>query len=66
MGGVTDGGPAQKAGLKDGDLITEVGGKTAKDLTQYMTLMSAFKKGDKVPLSVVRDGQKMTITVTPE
>jgi hypothetical protein len=66
VGGVTEGGPAQKAGLKAGDLITEVGGKTAKDLTQYMTLMSAFKKGDKVPLSVVRDGQKMTITVTPE
>lgn len=66
VGGVTEGGPAQKAGIKAGDLITEVGGKTAKNLTGYMTLMSAFKKGDKVPLSVVRDGQKMTITVVPE
>jgi S1-C subfamily serine protease len=31
-----------------------------------MVLMSAFKKGDKVPLTVLRDGKKLTIDVVPE
>ncbi|OAI54528.1 hypothetical protein AYO44_14795 [Planctomycetaceae bacterium SCGC AG-212-F19] len=66
IGGVTDGGPAQKAGLKAGDIITEVGGKPAKSLETYMVLMSAYKKGDKVELTVQRDGQKKAITVVPE
>jgi hypothetical protein len=66
VGGVTDGMPAQKAGIKAGDLITEVAGKPAKNLETYMVLMSAYKKGDKVPLTIVRDGEKKTITVVPE
>jgi Zn-dependent M28 family amino/carboxypeptidase len=66
LSGVAEGGPAQKAGLKEGDLITEVGGKPAKNLETYMVLMSAFKKGDKVPLTVERDGKKVAITVVPE
>jgi hypothetical protein len=66
IGAVTPGGPAQKAGLKGGDLITEIGGKPAKNLETYMVLMSGFKPGDKVPLTVIRDGEKKTITVVPE
>ena len=66
IGGVTDGRPAQKAGLKAGDLITEVGGKPAKNLETYMVLMSAFKKGDKVALTVMRDGKKLNIEVVPD
>jgi hypothetical protein len=66
IGGVSPGGPAEKAGLKAGDLITEVAGKPAKNLETYMVLMNTHKKGDKVPLTVLRDGKKETITVVPE
>jgi len=66
ISGVIEGGPASRAGMKGGDRIVEIGGKQAKDLQTYMVLMSRFKKGDKVELGVVRDGQKMSITVVPE
>jgi Zn-dependent M28 family amino/carboxypeptidase len=66
LGGVVEGGPAQKAGLKEGDLIIAVGEKPAKDLQTYMVLMANYKKGDKVPLTVLRDEKKMMITVVPE
>lgn len=66
LGGVTEGGPAQKAGLKEGDLIIAVGEKPAKDLQTYMVLMANYKKGDKVPLTILRDEKKMMITVVPD
>jgi len=66
LGGVVEGGPAQKAGLKEGDLIIAVGDKPAKDLQTYMVLMANYKKGDKVPLTVLRDEKKMMITVVPD
>ncbi|MBL8794152.1 MAG: M28 family peptidase [Planctomycetia bacterium] len=66
LGGVVEGGPAQKAGLKEGDLIIAVGEKPAKDLQTYMVLMANYKKGDKVPLTILRDEKKMMITVVPD
>jgi S1-C subfamily serine protease len=66
VSGVTEGGPADKGGIKAGDQIIEVGGKPAKDIETYMVLMRGYKPGDKVPLTVLRKGEKMSITVVPE
>jgi hypothetical protein len=66
LDGVVDGGPGAKAGLKEGDRIVEVGGKPAKNLEAYMTLIRNHKKGEAVELGVMRDGKKLTIAVTPE
>jgi hypothetical protein len=66
IGGVTQGGPAEKGGLKQGDYIVEIAGKPVKNMTAYMTMMAGQKKGEPLELTVNRDGKKTKITVKPE
>jgi Zn-dependent M28 family amino/carboxypeptidase len=66
LSGVRAGGPAEKAGLQGGDVIVEVGGKTIKNIYDYTYAMDALKIGEGVPVVVVRDGKRVTLTVTPE
>ncbi|MDD5307540.1 MAG: Do family serine endopeptidase [Deltaproteobacteria bacterium] len=61
---VTPGSPAEKAGLKGGDVIVEVGGKALKDASQLPSLVASRKPGEVVPVVVVRDGKRRTIDVT--
>jgi hypothetical protein len=64
--GVTPGGPAAQAGLKDGDRIVEIGGKPVKNLGAYMVMMRTQKRGQPVEVGVLRDGKKITVKVTPQ
>src|SRR5205823_12524760 len=64
--GVTPGGAAEKGGVKDNDIIIEIGGKPVKNIGGYMTAMSAQKVGTPVEVVVLRKGTKMTLKVTPE
>jgi hypothetical protein len=66
LGGVTPGGPADKAGLKEGDRILEVAGKPVKDLETYMVLMTRYKKGDTLDFGVLRGSKKLTLKVKTE
>jgi Zn-dependent M28 family amino/carboxypeptidase len=66
LDGVSDGGPAAKAGLKAGDRIVDLAAKPVKNLEAYMTLIRAHKKGEPLEFGVLRDGKKITIKVTPE
>lgn len=66
LGGVSDGGPAQKAGLKEGDRIIAVGGKPVKDLKAYMTLIANQKPGEAIELKVLTKGKERTVKVIPE
>jgi hypothetical protein len=63
IGGVTDGEPAAKAGIKGGDRIIEMDGKPVKNLETYMTIMSGHKKGDTIEVQIMRDGKKQTVKV---
>jgi Peptidase family M28/PDZ domain/PA domain len=64
--GVTPGGAAEKGGVKDNDVIVEIGGKPVKNIGGYMTAMSAQKAGAATDIVVLRKGQKVTLKVTPE
>lgn len=57
--------PAAKAGLKAGDIITEINGKAVKSDIDLIREINSQKDGD-VQLTIVRDGQRQTISVTPE
>jgi hypothetical protein len=56
---VRDGSPAQKAGLKGGDIIFEFGGKPVANLMEFTYALRAFKPGDEVLVKWKRDGQTM-------
>ena len=61
---VTPSSPADKAGLRRGDLITNIGGDTPKTLPDfYRKLWSLGSAGATVPLDVQRDGQKQHFDV---
>jgi len=64
--GVSPGGAAEKGGVKDGDIIIEIGGKPVKNIGGYMTAMSAQKAGTPVEVVVLRKGTKITLKVMPE
>jgi Zn-dependent M28 family amino/carboxypeptidase len=66
VGGVTDGGPAARGGIKDGDRIVELGGRTVKSLEAYMSVLAGGKKGQEIEVVVVRGGKRVTLKVTPE
>ena len=63
VAGVVKGGPAEKAGIKKGDIIVEVDGENiqGKDSSYAISKMKG-KKGTNVSISVMRKGNKKTIT----
>lgn len=63
---VVAGSPADKAGIRRGDIITHVNGKEVKDTAPLATQLNQFKPGDEVELTLVRDGKEQTVKVTLE
>ena len=61
---VTDGGPASKAGVKAGDSIVAFDGKAVNNNYSLLGYVRASAMGDKVELTVVRDGNTMDLDVT--
>lgn len=60
------GGPAEKAGLRSGDIITKVNGKELGDRVTLVSELSQFVPGDEVTLTIFRDGKEQTVEVTLE
>jgi serine protease Do len=58
--------PADKAGLKTGDLVLKVDGKKIHTSSELRNTISARRPGDKVTLMLVRDGKEKNIDVTLE
>ena len=61
---VTDGGPASKAGVKAGDSIVAFNGKAVNNNYSLLGYVRAAALGDKVTLTIVRDGKTMDVDVT--
>jgi serine protease Do len=61
---VTKGGPADKAGLKNGDVIRKLNGLTVEDSNQLTAMVTDMNPGSEATLDILRDGQPLTIRVT--
>ncbi len=63
VGDVTSGSPAEKAGLKRGDVIIELNSVTMKSTAQLRNLVARTKPGTRVDLTVLRDRQKKNVSL---
>ena len=61
---VTKEGPAEKAGIRSGDVIVAYNGKPVADEHELPQIVATTKPGTKVDVRVVREGKEMTIPVT--
>ncbi|MCX6339914.1 MAG: PDZ domain-containing protein [Candidatus Aureabacteria bacterium] len=60
---VVESGPAHSAGIKEGDVIRSFGGKPVKSPQELIALVAQKAVGEKVALSIVREGREKTIEV---
>ena len=66
LSGVRGGSPAEKAGLKGGDVIVEFAGQKIANIYDYTYALDAAKIGQSIDIIVERDGSRVTLKATPE
>ncbi|MGM0546419.1 MAG: Do family serine endopeptidase [Bacteroidota bacterium] len=64
IGSVEDDGPADKAGLREDDIIQSVDGEPIKSWSGFRTKVATSSPGEEVELGINRDGSEKTVTVT--
>jgi len=64
VGQVMAEGPAQKAGVKTGDIITGINGKPVTTMAELNSVKKGFKAGDTVTVNLTRNTTKMSLKVT--
>jgi S1-C subfamily serine protease len=64
VSGIEAGKPADQGGVKDGDIITGINGKTIDEEHPLDATLSQFSPGDTISVDVLRDGQQVTLQVT--
>ncbi len=63
IAGVVPEGPADQAGLQAGDVLLEVNGQPILDPRQTMSEIAAVTPGSQLPVTVVRGGETMRVTL---
>ncbi|MET9091695.1 trypsin-like peptidase domain-containing protein [Streptomyces cyaneofuscatus] len=61
---VTKGGPAAKAGIRSGDVITEVQGQRVHSGEELIVKIRAHRPGDRLELRLTRGGEERSVTLT--
>ena len=61
--GVTSGGPAQKAGIRSGDIIVQIAGTKITDTDSLILTVRSHKPGEKVSVIYERNGTRQTVSV---
>ncbi len=62
---VNAGGPADKAGILENDVVVKVGDRKVADADEMVVAVRQLKIGQEAPIEVLRDGRPMTFMVTP-
>ena len=63
---VLAGGPAQRAGLEQGDLLLELDGESITGVDQLHRLLTAERAGREIAIRLLRRGKTQSVTVVPE
>ena len=60
--GIYEGGPAERAGLRRGDILTGVNGQSTRDGRKVMNMVARIPPGQPMTVQVLRDGQQIELT----
>ncbi len=63
VNGITSGGSAEEAGIKEGDVITRIHNAQISSLSELQEQLSRFRPGDKIDVTIIRNERDMTIPV---
>jgi len=63
---VNDDSPAEKAGIKAGDIVVDYDGERVRSARQFTRLVQETPEGRSVAIGIMRDGKKQTLNATPE
>lgn len=63
VGDITSGGPADRAGVKSGDVLVSLNGERIRDFYDFRVAIANMVPGTEVELEIFRDGENMEITV---
>ena len=63
VAGVLKGGPADRAGVKPGDVLVAVESKPVADASALLNLVAALKPGQKAKLTLLREQKEIVLTV---
>jgi S1-C subfamily serine protease len=62
---VKAGGPAEKGGVLENDVVVKIGNRSVADADEFVVAVRQLTIGQSAPIEVVRDGRHVTLTVTP-
>jgi serine protease Do len=62
---VTADSPAEKAGIKTGDVVVEFDGERVRSVRQFTRLVQETPAGRRTPAVVIRGGQRVTVSIEP-
>jgi serine protease DegQ len=62
VGQVVEGSPAEQAGIKAGDVITSVNGKSVSNPSETRNMIGMLRIGEKAQIGLIRDGKPRTVT----
>jgi len=63
ISGVLDGGPADKAGMKPGDVLTQVNGQAVNDVAALLNSIAQTNPGDEAKVTLLRKGKELSIRI---
>jgi S1-C subfamily serine protease len=66
LSGVMGGGPAEKAGLREGDVIVELAGQSVANIYDYMYALDILKVGQPATVVFMRDGARVETELVPD
>jgi len=66
LSGARGGSPADKAGIKNGDVIVEFAGQKIANIYDYTYALDSVKIGVPVKVVILRDGKRVEMSITPE